>query len=94
MNIPLTNNPEESFNFSIFGIVYGFRQLWNQNGFWTLDISDQDGGILVYGVKIITKEFLLRQYPQITFDLLSDNESDPVRNNLSDFILGVSLKDV
>jgi len=92
--LPLTNNPEESFNVSIFDIVYGFRQLWNEIGFWTLDIKDADGNILVYGVKLITQEYLLRQYPQIPFDLRSENETDPGRLDLESFLLEVTDKNV
>jgi len=94
MYLPLTNNPEESFSISINEVLYNFRQLWNTYGFWTLDISDADGNVLVYGVKIITKEFILRQYPQIRFDLRSLNDNDPDRDNLSEFKLEVIDKDV
>lgn len=94
MLLPLTNNPEESFSVSIDEVIYNFKQLWNEFGFWTLDILDADGVVLVYGVKLITKENLLRQYPQISFDLLSNNENDPTRNNLDAFELEVISKDV
>jgi len=92
--LPLTNNPEENFNVSIFDIVYIFRQLWNGIGFWTLDIKDVDGNVLVSGVKLITKEYLLRQYPQIPFDLKSENETDPGRLDLESFLLEVTDKNV
>lgn len=92
--LPLTNNPEETFNISILETIYLFRQLWNDNGFWTLDIKDADGNILVLGVKIITQEHLLRQYPQLRFDLLSANAADPIRTNLDSFLLEVIDKDV
>jgi len=94
MYLPLTNNSEENFNISIFDIIYIFRQLWNEIGFWTLDIKDADGNILVYGVKIITQEFLLQQYPQIPFDLKSKNENDPGRQDLELFLLEVNNKNV
>ena len=94
MYLPLTNNPEENFNVSIFGIIYIFRQLWNETGFWTLDIKDADGNVLVYGVKLITKEYVLRQYPQIPFDLKSENETDPGRLDLESFLLEVTDKNV
>jgi len=92
--LPLTNNPEENFNVSIFDIVYIFRQLWNGIGFWALDIKDVDGNVLVSGVKLITKEYLLRQYPQIPFDLKSENETDPGRLDLESFLLEVTDKNV
>ena len=92
--LPLTNNPEENFSISIFDNLYQFKQLWNEYGFWTLDIKDADGTVLVYGVKIIAQEFLLRQYPHIDFDLYSAAVSDPIRTNLDSFNLGVYSKDV
>lgn len=94
MILPLTNNPEESFNISIFDIIYNFRQLWNEYGFWTLDIKDADGNVFVYGVKIIAGNLLLEQYPEIPFDLLNDTEVDPTRNTLDEFQLEVISKDV
>jgi len=94
MYLPLTNNPEENFNISISDTIYIFRQLWNEIGFWTLDIKDADGNILVYGIKIITQEYLLRQYPQILFDLKSENETDPERQTLESFLLEVNNKNV
>jgi hypothetical protein len=94
MYLPLVNNPEEKFNISINEIVYSFKQLWNTNGFWTLDITDPDGVVLVYGVKLVTQLYLLIQYPHIPFDLYSSNELDPDRNSLNEFLLDVSIKDV
>lgn len=95
MYLPLTNNPEETFKISIYDIVYNFRQLWCAlYSAWSLDISDFNGDILVYGVKIITKEYILKQYAQVPFDLYSDNDSDPSRNNLNAFLLTVSDKNV
>lgn len=94
MYLPLTNNPEESFSISIFGTIYLCRQLWNENGFWTLDIKDASGNILVCGVKLVAQEYLLSQYPQLDFDLISTADLDPDRNNLNIFNLGVVDKDV
>ena len=94
MYLPLTNNPEEDFNVLINDSIYTFRQLWNEIGFWTLDIKDVDGNSLVYGVKIITKEYILQQYPQIPFDLKSENNNDPGRQNLESFLLEVINKNV
>lgn len=93
MNLPLTNNPSETFSINIFDTVYNIRQLWNTLGFWTIDISDVDNNPLAYGVKIVAKTKLLRQYPHIRFELESTTESDPARNNLDEFILTVTDKD-
>lgn len=94
MYLPLTNNSEEIFNISIFGIIYMCRQLWNESGFWTLDIKDADGVALVYGVKMVTQEYLLSQYPQLNFDLISTVDSDPGRDSLNIFNLEVVAKNV
>lgn len=94
MYLPLTTNPEETFSISIFDIVYNFKQLRNTLGFWTLDILDADGNVLVYGVRIVTQEYLLKQYPSIPFDLYSATETDPSRTNLDEFKLEIVDKDV
>lgn len=94
MYLPLINNPEETFNISIFNTIYIFRQLWNENGFWTIDIKDANSNIIVSGIKLITQEFLLHQYPQITFDLISSVAADPGRYDLSFFQLEITDKNV
>ena len=93
MKIPFTNNPSETLSVSMFGTLYQLRQLWNTIGFWALDIADADGNPLASGIKLVAKTKLLRQYVHIPFELESTTESDPTRNNLSEFVLGVSLKD-
>lgn len=94
MFLPLTNNPEETFTIKILDTVYNLRQLWNTVGFWTLDIKDVDGIVIIAGVKIITQDFILKQFPDIPFDLYSDNQIDPGREDLSTFLLEVIEKDV
>jgi hypothetical protein len=88
----LTTNPEENFSVSIFDLLYNFRQLWNTKGFWTLDIKDADGNILVLGVKLVTQLNLLNLYPQVPFDLYSSNDNDPTRNDLNSFLLQIIEK--
>jgi len=93
--LPLTNNPEEEFSSTINEILYNFRQLWNtEYEFWVLDILDADLNEIVLGVKIVAKTYLLQQFPEIPFDLYSSREADPSRNNLNEFNLEVSVKDV
>lgn len=89
MYLPLTNNAEENFTTPINGVAYAFRQLWNTLGFWTLDITDSDGVVLVYGVVIVAQINLLSQYPQVPFDLVSSANADPTRNNLDSFLLAI-----
>ena len=92
MNLPLTNNPSETFRVEILGVVYQFRQIWNTVGFWALDILDVDGNPLAYGVRIVAKTELLRQYSHLPFELESITELDPTIDNFSEFLLAVSDK--
>jgi hypothetical protein len=96
MNLPLTLNPEETFQITLFDIFYNIRQLWNTVGqFWTLDIRDSDNNALVLGVKLVCGIFLLDQYPQVRFNLKCDNDlTDPSRDNLTEFPFEVTNKDV
>lgn len=90
--LPLTNNPEETFNIPIDAIVYEIRQLWNGYGFWTLDISDNDGNVLITGIKIVAGETITKQYPELPFDLTSDSDTDPTVDNLDAFQLEVIIR--
>lgn len=95
-SLPLTLNPEESFQIVIFNVLYNMRQLWNTAGeYWILDIRDADGNALALGVKLVTGIFLLSQYPGIRFDLKSDSLlADPTRDDLTDFVFEITNKDV
>jgi len=90
--LPLTLNPEENFSTIIDGVNYDIKQLWNTIGFWTLDISDSDGNMLVAGAKIAAGIFMLQQYPQVSFDLIIDGIIDPDRDNLASLIVEVWSK--
>ena len=93
--LPLTLNPEETFQITIFESLYNMRQLWNTLGFWTLDIRDENSDPLAIGVKLVTGIFLLKQYPQIRFDIKSDSLlADPGRFDLTSFVFEVTNKDV
>jgi hypothetical protein len=92
MAFPFTNNPEEKFNVSISGTVYNFRQLWNENGYWTLDILDSDETAIALSIKIVAGIPLLQQYPQLPFELTNSGVIDPTRNTLSEFVLEVTDK--
>jgi len=94
-NLPLTLNPEESFQIVIFGNLYNMKQLWNTLGFWTLDINDENDLPLSLGVKLVAGIFLLKQYPNIRFDIKSESLlADPGRDDLTDFTFEVTNKDV
>ncbi len=93
MTLPLTNNPSETFSFNINGEIFKFKQLWNAMGFWTINISDANDTAIISGLKLITRENLLAMHPSITFDLRSERESDPTRNDLDQFELLILEKD-
>lgn len=92
MILPLTNKPSETFSFNINGTIYKFKQMWNTQGFWTLDILDINDNAFINGVKIVTKTNLLLMHPGIPFDLRSERREDPARNNLKQFELVISEK--
>ena len=93
MILPLSNNPSETFSFNINDSVFKFRQMWNTQGFWTLDIADINNVSFVNGVKIVTKENLLAMHPSVSFDLRSNRDNDPTRDNLNEFELEILEKD-
>lgn len=83
-SIILSNNSEESFSFAVNDVIYKFRQLWNENGFWTLDIFDENEEALIYGVKLVAGFDLLSRFPHIPFSLTIPGDVDPERYTLSD----------
>ena len=93
--LPFTLNPEESFQIVISENLYNMRQLWNTaGGFWTLDINDENNEPLPLGVKLVTGIFLLKQYPQVRFDIKSESLlADPSRDDLDTFVFEVTNKD-
>ena len=93
MILPLTSNPSETFSFNINDTIYKFKQMWNTQGFWTLDILDINDNAFINGVKIVTKTNLLSMHPGIPFDLRSERDVDPTRNNLNEFELIVIEKE-
>ena len=93
MILPLSNNPAETFTFNINDVIYKFEQKWNTLGFWTISILDINDNELILGVKLVTRENLLFMHPSIPFDLRSERDTDPTRDNLSEFALEIIVKD-
>lgn len=94
-SLPLTLNPEETFQIVIFNNLYNMRQAWNNNGYWTLDIRDESNQSMALGVKLVTGITLLKQYPNIRFDIKSDSLlADPTRFDLDTFVFNITNKDV
>lgn len=93
MILPLSNNPSETFSFNINGSIYKFKQMWNTQGFWTLNIADVNSISFVNGVKLVTKTNILAMHPSLPFDLKSERDNDPTRDNLNEFELEILEKD-
>ncbi len=90
--LTFNDSPEESFNLVILDTIYIFSQRWNTIGFWTLDVSDESGGPLVLGARIVSGTFIFAQFPGVPFDLYIDSQIDPSREGIADYILGVYSK--
>jgi len=88
-----TNDPHQKFASVIDGIKYDFELKYNAGyDFWSMYIL-LDGATLVAGVKLVSKTNLLAQYPGIPFEMYSQYEEDANGENITEFIIDVSLKD-
>lgn len=90
--ITFSNSPEDTFNTIILDNVYTFKTQRNTLGFWSLGIFDEDGNPLVYSVKIVAGSFIMKQYPQVPFDIYVPGDVDPTRSNLNEFLMQVWTK--
>ena len=88
----LTEDVEETFTTVILGKVWTIRKVWNTIGFWTLDIKSSDSSVIVTGIKLVSKAYLLSQYPEFTFDIYIDAEEDPGRETLLNKVVTVYSK--
>jgi hypothetical protein len=51
----LTTRPAFSFRARLENATYGFRIVWNARlHFWSLDVRDQAGGVMMRGIRIST----------------------------------------
>ncbi len=89
----LRYSPEDNFSMTIDGLFYTFRQLWNTEGFWTIDIFDADKVIIISGIRLVAGINLLDQYPVLRFNILIDTDTDPTRDNLELYPLQFYTKD-
>lgn len=90
--LPLSSNPEDIYTVVILEVVYQVRQLWNTLGFWTIDILDEEGSGICTGIKLVSKSYLMQQYPSIPFDLYINHAVEPDRDNIEDIVCGVYEK--
>lgn len=53
-NIPIQANiPAQSFSIVLNGVGYNMSAKWNSRaGFWTLDIADEDGAIIISNIAL------------------------------------------
>ena len=89
----LRESPEDNFSMTVDDVFYNFRQLWNTNGFWTIDIFDSDNVIIISGIRLVAGIYLLNQYPALRFNILIDTDTDPTYENLELYPLKFYTKD-
>lgn len=89
----LRNSAEDTFSLTIDEILYVFRQVWNTNGFWILDVFDQNRVVIISGIRLVAGINLCDQYPEIRFNMLIDTDTDPTRDNLDLYPIEFYTKD-
>lgn len=61
--IPLQNLPAYSFEIALEGATYRLAFIWNsRHDFWTMDIKDRQGTILIGGMKLVLNYEILFRY--------------------------------
>jgi hypothetical protein len=63
--IPITEAPDQSFNITMGGTLYGVRLTWNILGYWTVSILDINKNNLLSGIKIVLEVDLFKDHPDI-----------------------------
>lgn len=79
----LSNSPSQKFSSAINEKLYNFEVNWNNNGFWVMDIKDEDRE--VYGIKLVCGIDILAPFPHLDFEMKCDAAEDPTRFNLDSF---------
>lgn len=65
--IPTQSLPAYSFEIALEGATYRFKFLWNsRHEYWTMDIRDRQGNILIAGIKLIINYEILFRYRRDT----------------------------
>ena len=92
MILPIENLPSQKFYTVINDIDYTFEINYNAlYDFWIMDIKTNDWEIR--GIKLVAGINLVGQFYYVPFQLISNNISDPTRNDIDSFILEVILND-
>lgn len=68
VEIPLTPEPQ-TFSITLGGTSYRLRLTWDEaiNGFWALDIAQDDGALLLAGLPLVTGADILAQHACLNF---------------------------
>lgn len=90
--INFSGNPADTFNMVVLDVIYTFKTQLNTLGFWTVTVSDEDGVVIVAGVKILAVSYIFEPYPSLPFDFYVAGLEDPARDNLNTFVIEVWSK--
>lgn len=88
--IPLTPD-NQYFQVSLGGVNYSLRIVWRDVAGWIMDVSDNAGNAILFGVPLVTGVDLLEQYPELGMPgalvVVTDNEAPeyPTETNLGSF---------
>ena len=96
IQIPLTNDPAQSFSIDLNDVLYDVGVTYNTRAaIWMLDLVSDDDAL--YGVALVSGVNLLQQHPFALDSLflinLSDSTEDPAADDLADAFALVSLTD-
>ncbi|WP_342111735.1 phage baseplate plug protein [Methylobacterium sp. SI9] len=67
--LPVVPSQAQRFKLDLNGTIYSFRLTYNdaQDGCWILDIGDENGGVLVAGISLVSGVDLLDQHRHLGF---------------------------
>jgi len=96
IQIPLTNDPAQSFSIDLNAVLYAANVVYNtREGVWSIDLVSDDEAL--YGIALVSGVNLLQQHPFALDSLflinLSDSTADPATDDLGEAFALVSLTD-
>jgi hypothetical protein len=92
LRVPLQVGMPQTFSINLNGVAYQITLRYRDapDGGWTMDIDDDSGDPLLYGVPLVTGANLLAQYQHLGFaggfyvQTTSDPDAVPTFDNLGD----------
>ncbi|MEA3330600.1 MAG: hypothetical protein U9Q29_02780 [Campylobacterota bacterium] len=78
-----SNSPSQKFSSIINEVLHKFEVNYNNNGFWVMDIKNEDVEIL--GIKLVCGIDILAPFPSLDFTMKCDSNKDPQRFTLDTF---------